>query len=277
MCRIGTSKIFWGDQEILHSAIFFQATIQVAGFLRVPPKSSLKKLVLSTRLWQYTKMSITLKAPDGLKNSKCKKGQLSNQPPIPYVAETNILTSKEEPEVLKVRLPDDSHLNMPIYSPHGNTKEYLTHIIAVLHIIKEKGLDVKWRKVGKAVVRQSETLKNLLEAAGSKDTILLDVDVEACKVEIEQTQQMLQESQKAHNKAIAKTYKQLRNLLLGDLQSQWDHVCREMHKHDLWAGVNGQVTKGRHPQTWMSFQDSLELHKLTVFSADTAKRQWFYI
>jgi hypothetical protein len=27
----------------------------------------------------------------------------------------------------------------------------------------------------------------------------------------------------------------------------------------------------------MSFQDYLELHKLTVFSADTAKRQRFYI
>jgi hypothetical protein len=38
-----------------------------------------------------------------------------------------------------------------------------------------------------------------------------------------------------------------------------------------------QVTKGRRPQTWMSFLDCLELHKLTVFSADAAKRQRFYI
>jgi hypothetical protein len=28
---------------------------------------------------------------------------------------------------------------------------------------------------------------------------------------------------------------------------------------------------------WTSFLDCLELHKLTVFSADAAKRQWFYI
>ncbi len=38
-------------------------------------------------------------------------------------------------------------------------------------------------------------------------------------VEIEQTQQMLQEAQKAHNKAIAESYEQLRNLLSGDAQS----------------------------------------------------------
>jgi hypothetical protein len=88
---------------------------------------------------------------------------------------------------------------------------------------------------------------------------------------------MLQEAQKAHDKTIAKSYKQLRNLLSGNAQSQWDCICREMHKRDSGAAVNSQVTKGRRPQTWMSFVDCLELHKLMVFSADTAKRQQFYI
>ncbi len=96
-------------------------------------------------------------------------------------------------------------------------------------------------------------------------------------MEIEQTQQMLQEAQKAHNKAIAKSYEQLRNLLSGDAQSQWDRVYREMHKRDSWAAVNGQVTKCKRPWMWMSFLDCLELHKLTVFSADAAERHQFYI
>jgi hypothetical protein len=177
-------------------------------------------------------MSTTLKAPDSLKNSECKKGQLSNRPPIPYVAEMDILMSKEEPQVFKDRLPDDSRRNMPIFSC-GNTKEYLMHIVAVLCIIKQKGLDVKCKKLGKAILRQSKTLKNLLEAAGIRDTVLTDVDIQARKVKIEQTQQMLQESQKAHDKDISKTYKQLRNLLSSDVQSQWDCICRKMHERDL--------------------------------------------
>ncbi len=178
--------------------------------------------------------------------------------------------------IFKIKLPDASHLSMPIYS-RGNNKEYLAHIVAVLQVIEQKGLPKKCQVLAKAVVKRSEALKNLQEAAGSQDTISTSVDVMACKVEIEQTQQMLQESQKAHNKAIAKTYEQLRNLLSGNAQSQWDCVCREMHKRDSWAAVNGQVTKGRHLRTWTSFLDCLELHKLTVFSADVAKRQWFYI
>ncbi len=165
---------------------------------------------------------------------------------------------------------------MSIYS-RGNTKEYLAHIIAVLCIIKQKGLDVRCRNLGKAVVKLTEMFKNLLKAAGSKESISLDDDVEACKLEIKETQKMLQEIQKQHGKEIAKTYKQVRNLLSSDPQSQWDCICRKMHERDSWAGVNGQVTVGRRPCTWAAFQDCLELHKLTVFSADAAKRQQFCI
>jgi hypothetical protein len=116
-------------------------------------------------------------------------------------------------------------------------------------VIEQKGLPKKCQVLTKAVTRWSKALKNLQEAAESRDTISTSVDVTACKVEIEQTHQIFQEAQKAHNKAIAKSYKQLRNLLSGDAQSQWDCVCREMHEHDLWAAVNGQVTKGRRPRT----------------------------
>ncbi len=75
---------------------------------------------------------------------------------------------------------------MPIFS-HGNTEEHLARIVAVLCIIKQKRLDTKCRKLRKAVVMQSRALKNLQEATGSKDTVLSYVDVEARKVEIEQT------------------------------------------------------------------------------------------
>ncbi len=49
--------------------------------------------------------------------------------------------------------------------------------------------------LAKAVVKWSEALKNLHEEVGSQDTVSMSVDVTACKVEIEQTQQMLQEAQ----------------------------------------------------------------------------------
>jgi hypothetical protein len=179
-------------------------------------------------------MSTSLKSPDGLKDAECKKGQQSHWPPIPYIPVVDIVMPKEDPQVFKIKLPNASHLSMPIYS-HGNNEEYLAHIVAVLRVIEQKGLPKKCRVLTKAVARRSEALKNLQEAVKSQDTILTTVDVTACKVEIEQLVQMLQEAQKAHDKAIPETYKQLRNLLSGDAQSQWDRVCCKMHKRDWWA------------------------------------------
>ncbi len=221
-------------------------------------------------------MSTNLKSPDVLKDAECKNGKLSQWPPIPYVPVIDVVTPKEEPQVLKVKLPDTSHISVPIFS-RGDNEEYLAHIVAVLRIIEQKGPPKKCRVLAKAVVKRSKALKNLQEALESLDTVSTSIDVMARKVEIEQISSMLQEAQKAHNKAIAKSYEQLRNLLSDDAQSQWDCVCREMHERDSWAAVNGQVTEDRCPQMWMSFLDCLELHKLMVFSADAAEKQRFYI
>ena len=114
-------------------------------------------------------------------------------------------------------------------------------------MIEQKGLPKKCRVLAKAVARRSEALKNLQEATESRDTVSTSVVIMALKVKIEQTNQMLHEAQKAHEKAITESYEQLRNLLSGKAQSQWDRVCREMHERDLWAAVNGQVTEGRRP------------------------------
>jgi hypothetical protein len=152
--------------------------------------------VLSTTLWQHAKMSTTLKTPKGLKDSKCKKGQLSSWPPVPVVLPMYLVTTKEAQKTLKIRLPNGSVLNMSIFSQR-NTKEYLVHVVAFLCLIRQKGLNVQCRKLAKAVDKLAGTLKNLLTAAGSKTTILSDDDVEARKLEIEQTQEMLQEALKA--------------------------------------------------------------------------------
>jgi hypothetical protein len=149
----------------LHSANL-QATIRAVGFLRVPPKSSFKKLLLATGLWQHAKMSTTHKSPDGLKDAECEKGQPSHQLPILYVLVIDIVTPKLGLQIFKIKLPDTSHLSMPIYS-RGNNKEYLTHIVAVLRVIQQKGLPKMCQVLAKAVLKWSEALKNLKEATGS--------------------------------------------------------------------------------------------------------------
>ncbi len=165
--QVSTSKSFFGTKNFLHSANL-QATIQAAGFLPVLLKSPFKKVLLGTGLWRYTyvKMSTNLKSTDMLKDAECKKGQLSQRPPIPYVQVMDVVTPKEDPTVLKVKLPDNSHISIPIFSP-GNNKEYIVHIVAVIRIIKQKGLPKKCCMYTKAVAKQQAALKNLQEVVES--------------------------------------------------------------------------------------------------------------
>ena len=162
-------------------------------------------------------MSTTLKSPEGLKNLECKKWQLSSCPPILYVPPMDLVATKEAPESLKIKLPDGTVFNMSIFF-RGYTKKYLAHVVAVICLINQKRLEVQCRKLAKVIDKLAGTLENLQKTDGTKDAIPKD-EMESCKLEIGQTQEMLQEAQKAHNKAIAKTYKLLRNLLSRDAQS----------------------------------------------------------
>ncbi len=120
-------QVFFGTKNFLHSANL-QATIQTAGFLQVLLKSSFKKLLLGTGLWQHAKMSTSLKSPDGLKDAECEKEQLSHRLPILYISVVDIVTPKEEPQIFKVKLPDALDLSMP-YTPMGTTRNTLCTLL----------------------------------------------------------------------------------------------------------------------------------------------------
>ncbi len=84
-------------------------------------------------------MSVPLKSPEGLKDSECKKGNLSHRPPIPYVPPTDLLPATSKIETIKIKVADGSTVNMTIFSV-GSPEEYLSHIVAVLGLIDRKGL-----------------------------------------------------------------------------------------------------------------------------------------
>ncbi len=116
-----------------------------------------------------------------LKDAECKKGQLAQRPPIPYGPVVDVVTPKEDPAMLKVKLPNDSHISIPIFS-RGTNEEYIAHIVAVLRIIEQKGLQKKYRVYAKAVAKRQAALKNLQEASEPQYTVLISVDVAARKV-----------------------------------------------------------------------------------------------
>jgi hypothetical protein len=107
------------------------------------------------------------------------------------------------------------------------------------------------------------------ESSANKDQEDLEVE--------KLTQELLSTANKHYNEAVGATYKLLRNLLPGEPQTQWDCIVQEMHKRDSWAGADGKKHDEKPPMGFKAFSDCLELHKLTMFTADVAERQRYYI
>jgi hypothetical protein len=84
-------------------------------------------------------MSGNAKSPaEGLKDSECKLGVITTQPPIPYVASVDPYEKQEKTEI-KTRLPDGTSYQMVPFRS-GTNEDYLNHIIAMTCLVEQKDL-----------------------------------------------------------------------------------------------------------------------------------------
>ncbi len=112
-CGIG---IFESRTKTFALCKFLSATMQATWSLQILLRSLFKRLVLGTTIWQHAKMITVLKSPKGLKDSECKKRQLSSCTPLPYVPPTDLVTTKKSLDNLKIKLPNGTIFNMTIFS-----------------------------------------------------------------------------------------------------------------------------------------------------------------
>jgi hypothetical protein len=50
-----------------------------------------------------------------------------------------------------------------------------------------------------------------------------------------------------------------------------------MHTKNPWIGMNGKSNKGIRVKSWILFMDCIKLHKLTIFPANKAEKQHYYM
>jgi hypothetical protein len=78
-------------------------------------------------------------------------------------------------------------------------------------------------------------------------------------------------------KKAQKAYELFRCFVVGKARTNWDRIVNEMHTKNPWVGMNGHSNKGLCVHSWISFMDCIELHKITVFPADAAEKQCYYM
>ncbi len=180
-------------------------------------------------------MSSNLKSPpEGMKNSECKKEKLVAQPPIPYVPPIDLL-KKQEPEQIKVKLPDGTNFQMAAFG-NGNNEEYLVYVIAILRVIEQKGMEQDIRKAFQVLVELRREMKPLFELPDDKT----EAKIEEQKQKLLENKEIFKAKKSIAVAEAQKAYKLFRCFIVGESRTQWDKIVHEMHSKDPWIGVNGK-------------------------------------
>jgi hypothetical protein len=100
---------------------------------------------------------------------------------------------------------------------------------------------------------------------------------EARKKKLSDLKETLQVKKDVTVEKAQKAHELFRCFVVGKARTNWDRIVNEMHTKNPWVGVNGHSNKGLCMRSWISFMDCIELHKLTIFPADSAEKQRYYM
>jgi hypothetical protein len=194
-------------------------------------------------------MSSNLKSlPEGLKNTECKKGKLVARPPISYVPPVD-LHEKWEPKQIKVKMHDGTNFQMAAFG-YGNNEEYLVHVIAVLQIIEQKGMETDVRKAFQALVAVRREMKPLFDFPDDKT----EAEKQDWKQKLLKYKEILKAKKNVTVAEAQKALKVFRCFIVGNLRTQWDKIVHKLHTKDPWIGENGNSNKGPRIRSWLFFQ-----------------------
>jgi hypothetical protein len=161
---------------------------------------------------------------------------------------------------------------MPTYGT-GNNKEYLVHVIAILRLVKQKGTAAEVKEAFAAFIAVRKEMSPLLEFPDDKTVTKKEVK----KKKLSNLKEALKAKKDVAVKKAQKAYKLFRCFVVSEAQTNWDRIVNEIHMKNPWVRVNGKSNKGLNVHCRISFMDCIELHKLTVFPADAAEKQHYYM
>jgi hypothetical protein len=160
---------------------------------------------------------------------------------------------------------------MPTFGS-GNNEEYLVHVIAVLHLVEQKGTAAEVQEAFAALV---EVRKEMSPFFNFPEDETMAVK-EASKKKLNKLNESLK-AKKTIAVEVAQKADKLFRCFVGEAQTQWDRIMNKMHTKNPWIGMNGKSNKRICMKSWISFMDCIELHKLTVFPADAAEKLRYYM
>ncbi len=147
--------------KILLSANFACPTSQL---LERPAKSAFKHLILTTPLCQHLLLSMSsTPASHELSNADCKKGKVTQRPPIPYEVSKNGLLVSTLQETINVKTPEGESKHT-LLGNGADREEYVKHLMSFFQFMKKKGYKADLEAAAKVTLSATTALKKLAKA-----------------------------------------------------------------------------------------------------------------
>jgi hypothetical protein len=138
--------------------------------LERPAKSAFKHLVLTTPLCQHLLLSMS-STPTSYKlsDADCKKGHVTQWPPIPYAVSKNGLLVSTSRETVKIKTPKGES-KQSLLGNGADGEEYVKHLMFFFRFMEKKRYKADLKKASQVTLSATTALKKLSKAQhGEKD------------------------------------------------------------------------------------------------------------
>jgi len=169
-----------------------------------------------------------------LNDADCKKGHVSQQPPIPYALSKDETSIKASRETIKMKTPE-GEVKVAVLGDSPGPEEYLQHINNFIRMLERKRIKGDLLKLAKAVISQKALVRKLKTAPPGEKPTNKTVRLEQLQAAIRK----LVEAEVSEEAKVTTVYNLFRKTLKEDPELQWDRIVKDMHTKDPWKDLKG--------------------------------------
>jgi len=207
-----------------------------------------------------------------LNDTDCKKGHMSQQPPILYALSKDETAMKASRETIKMKTPE-GEVKVVVLGDSLGAEEYLQHINNFIRMLERKKIEEDLLKFAKAVLSRKALVRKLKTAPQGEKPAEKTVRLE----QLEAATKKLTEAEVCEDTKVMTVYDLFCETLKEDPELQWDRIVKDMHSKDPWEDLRGIKHGGIRRRSSKSLWECINFHKRMVYSIDAVEQQRLYI
>jgi hypothetical protein len=98
-----------------------------------------------------------------LGDADCKKGHVTQRPPIPYAVSQNGLLVSTLQETVKIKMPEGES-KQSLLGDRADGEEYVKHLMSFFHVMEKKGYEADLEVASKVTLSVTTALEKLTKA-----------------------------------------------------------------------------------------------------------------